>query len=478
MDDRFPMPSFRDPDGRIVILDGRVLRFMRRGAPEMLRDFSETKSGRRLIDSGKIQSWRTVNPEDPVVQEVSAAAPGDASAKGWTDVIEHERVPFATYAHEWPAAMLAEAAKLTLEIARDLLEDGYGLKDATPYNVLFKGARPVHVDVLSVERRDPSDPIWLAEVQFLQAFLLPLLSAQTFGDAPHRHFLMSRGGVTAETLYRKAGILRRFSPSFLGFVSMPVLLSGMAEKREQTLYKPRRVDPARAAYTVRYRIKRLTRAIDHMFPAPKKSAWSDYEATRGYDKGDLAIKEAFVVSAIERFSPTRVLDLGCNKGQYSIMAAERGASVVACDFDPLVVGKLWQVANARSIDILPLVVDLAQPAPALGWRNAEFPSFLSRARGNFDCVLALAIIHHLLVTERVPMSEVVELIADMTLDIAVMEYVSPEDPNFKRLCRGRDALYAHLTEEAFVSACQARFELVDRRTLETGNRTLLLFKRR
>src|SRR5207249_3979296 len=109
--------------------------------------------------------------------------------------------------------------------------------------------------------------------------------------------------------------------------------------------------------------------------------------------------------------------------------------------DPAVVGATWRRARAEQLDLLPLVVDLAQPTPATGWDNREWPGFLERARGQFDAVLMLAVLHHLLVTERVPLPAILALAAALTRDLAIIEFVAPEDPMFRRLARGREGLH-------------------------------------
>ena len=162
-----------------------------------------------------------------------------------------------------------------------------------------------------------------------------------------------------------------------------------------------------------------------------------------------------------------MLDVGCNTGHFSRLAAAQGSRVVAIDQDAAVVGSLWRAAHREGLDILPLVVDLARPTPALGWRNAETPSFLERCRGAFDAVFMLALIHHLMVTDQIPLPEVLALAAQMTRRYLVIEYVAPDDPQFKRLCRGREALYRHLSAEFFESAASVSFRIL--RQLETGN---------
>ena len=167
-------------------------------------------------------------------------------------------------------------------------------------------------------------------------------------------------------------------------------------------------------------------------------------ATHSYDDPAFAAKEKFVNEALREFKPARVLDAGANTGHFSALAAQAGAEVVAVDLDAACAGAIWRRAREQKLNILPLVVNLARPSPALGWRNSECPSFLDRATGAFDGVLMLALIHHLLVTERIPLEEILRLAHDVTNSLLVIEFVDPKDDMFRRLTRGRENLHAAL----------------------------------
>ena len=202
-------------------------------------------------------------------------------------------------------------------------------------------------------------------------------------------------------------------------------------------------------------------------------------ATHSYSAEAFAAKEQFVKSALEQFKPKRVLDAGANTGHFSRLAAGMGADVVAIDLEPACVAATWQMARAARLKILPLVVDLARPTPAIGWRNTECPSFLARARNaRFDGVLMLALLHHLLVTERIPLADVIEVAAELTSSLLIIEFVGTEDAMFRQLTRGRDHLHAGLNVAVFESACAQHFELVRSQVLPGTQRRLYAWKRK
>jgi len=143
-----------------------------------------------------------------------------------------------------------------------------------------------------------------------------------------------------------------------------------------------------------------------------------------------------------------------------------------------VLGDVWRNARSEKLNILPLAVNLTRPSPGTGWRNQECPSFLERARGKFDCVLMLAVIHHMLVTERVPLEDIVDLAAELTTDLLIIEFIAPQDSMFRRLTRGREELHKSLDREVFEAVCEPRFERVRTQHVEGTTRWLYLLRKR
>jgi len=224
--------------------------------------------------------------------------------------------------------------------------------------------------------------------------------------------------------------------------------------------------------------RHLERQLDRAAPVSVASTWSDYMETKSYREDGFDAKERFVRAALERNRASAVLDIGCNTGHFSGLAATHGTQVVAVDSDSVCVGRTYERAVANSLSILPLVADISRPSPAMGWRNQEQASLISRLSGRFDLVLMLAVLHHLLVTERVPLSDVLKLAAELTTDLLVLEYVGPADAMFKRLLRGRDELYSHVTVAWFEAVCREHFEIVESKSLEPLDRRLYLLRKK
>lgn len=473
--------SFRDPSGRLLVIDGRVIRLVNQSGITDLEAFLTTKTAKLFQESGRLV--RTKKLEE---SEVKSIIDGRSFRNLIEDTqyavaLEHERIPFQSFPYEWPPEMLHAAGLLTLDLAESLLAEGFGLKDATPYNILFRGAEPVFVDLLSFEKRASGDPLWTPNAQFERTFLLPLLANREFQIPPDQIFTSRRDGLEPEDVYKLLGGLRRFAPGFLSLVTIPTLLASRQNQDNLEIYKPKRLDDAeKARFILESLFGRARRKLGKLAPQKgRQSEWSDYmQSNNNYSQEHLRAKVDFVEAALSEFTPAKVLDVGANTGHFSALAARSGAHVVAIDYDPVVVGEIWHRAKGEKLNILPLVVNLTRPSPATGWRNLECPSFLDRACGNFDAVMMLAVIHHMLVTERIPLAEIIDLAAELTTDMLIVEFISPEDSMFKRISRGRDHLFTDLTKESFEASCHRHFEIVRSQHLDRTTRWLYLLRKK
>lgn len=464
--------SFRDPEGFIFPLDEKICRVVSVEAAGRLLAHLDKVECRGLVEQGKLVWTRRAGAEtaarvlssgDPQVEDRKAQSP--------VEVLEHESIWFPSYPAEWSAGMLQGAAITTLDLAQSLLPCGLGLKDATPWNVLFRGPRPVWVDTLSIEQRDPGDGIWRPLAQFLETFLYPLWIARHSAIATHELFLLHRNGVPMEVAWRSLGNASRLRPSIFHWLTLPHLLA-RASKPDYS--KDHRLpDPSSAREMLRRMFASLRRAVEKAEPrSGTPTHWKDYSGKCHYEARDRQAKRDFVHGVLKAWRRGRVLDLGCNDGEYSEMAARLGHEVVAVDSDAGVINHLWLRAREHDLSILPLIGDVSNPIPGSGWRNAESRSFLARGAGRFDGVMALALLHHLTITARVPLAMVLDLIADFTRHSAIVEYVSPEDPMYQQLLRGRAHLHGGDSSEAFEAAAVQRFEIADRLPLPGNRRSL------
>ena len=446
------LQSFRDPAGSVTVQPDRVLRLLNeRGATEL----------DAFLKSQTLQAFACNIVETRPAGEFT---------------VEHPKVWFPSYPYEWPAEMLHAAGELTLDLAARLLSEGWGLKDATPYNILFEGPRPIFVDVCSFERRESGDPIWQAFGQFVRTFLNPLVAHRHLGLPIDAILLATRDGIESEQLYRWTPWLKRWFSPLLTTVTLPAVLSSRAGKTKAV--GRANVDPEQASWVLSRLLKGLRGRLESVRPVNRsETRWTGYMQTFTYSQAQFDFKSKCVEESLAEVGPRKMLDVGCNTGYFSKMAATAGSRVIAIDREPAVVGRLWTEASQGNLDIQPLIADFARPTPATGWRNSECASFLSRADDAFDLVLLLGTLHHLTVTDRVPMLEVLDQAATVASH-AVIEYVGPDDEMFRLLSRGNEHLYRDYTAAAFERACQQRFEIVRSAQVPDSHRRLYLLRRR
>lgn len=466
--------SFRDPGGRVVIAGSRAFRVVEPDYQETIKSFLASPLSAEMVDGEMLINTRTVNDPELREQLVRIALPQCPHAM----VLEHEHIAFPSYPYEWPPEMLYAAGALTLDLMERLLPANLVLKDSSPYNILFRGAKPIFIDLLSIEKRAVGDSTWLAYAQFTRTFISPLLADKYFGVRLDQTFSVYRDGLQPEQVFRMSGMWRKLHPAFLTSISLPALLSRMDPNRYQTIYQPRQRRSAElASFILERQLRGLRRKLKAAKPvAVRKSSWHDYEEREPQKERNLPAKKIFVERALKEHGPRRVLDIGCNRGYFSLLAAQAGCSVVAIDQDPVVVGRLWRRASQEKLDVLPLVVDITRPTAGLGWRNMETRGFLDRARGSFQCVLMLAVIHHMLVTERIPLEEILQLACELTTDMLIIEFVPPDDPMFRLLTRGNDRLYEYLNRDLFEDLSSKYF--VIERTEQVGDSERRLYQMR
>jgi SAM-dependent methyltransferase len=387
----------------------------------------------------------------------------------------HPRVAVPAYPWEWTDSQWLAAAELTLRLCEEALAEGWILKDATPLNVLFVGSRPVLVDVLSFERRDPGSALWLAYGQYVRTFLLPLLMKKML-DWPLELTAFRRDGYEPAELYRSLSWAQRMSPSALFPVTLPAMLDRRKGAQRSAAAQPKR-DPELTLHTLKRILAGLRKRTLAAVPGSGRSEWTEYTGSlQHYTKEQSEQKRQWMREALGATGPATVLDVGANTGEFSRMAADAGADVVALERDAEAAERIARASAARGAKIQTIHADLARPTPALGWENCESSSLLARLEQRFDMVLLLAVIHHLILLEQIPLRAIVELCHRLTKRFAVIEWVPATDPMFVSLMRGRDDLYGLLCENDLVEACAGLFTTLRRQELGNG-RVLLLMER-
>ena len=465
--------SFRDPNGFVFEYQGRIFRALDSSAAELLRDLDAQGLLARWTGEGVLVGSRFVE-ESNLVSELQSLHPG------FETFIEHDRIPHITYPYEWTTSMLADAGRLTLRLQRELVKLGLSLKDATAYNIQFVRGRPLFIDLTSIEKPARLD-LWFALGQFNRMFLYPLLLAKYAGWDLRSYFLASLDGRSTLQVGQGFPFYRRWSPSLFLDIGLPFTLERRVKAGKTVAPK----SPAKAIsaepignHTVQdITLRRLDKKLSYLANSiAPKTIWGDYTSICSYDDTAEASKKSLVHDFLLQSEATEVLDIGCNTGDYSRIAADCGAEVFATDFDLAAVEQMYQRLQKEPQSITPMVVDIANPSPGIGYMNTERPAFLDRVKP--DCVMALAVIHHLLVGANLPMEAVRDLFASLTSRHLVLEFVPTDDIMFRKLIEFRVNLFDHVTLDFCVSVFSQTFTILHQEAIANSPRTLLMLEKK
>jgi len=397
-----------------------------------------------------------------------------AAASGAYRVLQPEVVPFISYPYEWCFGQLRDAALATLRIQRRAMEFGMSLRDASAYNLQFVDARPVLIDTLSFERLPEGEP-WAAYRQFCQHFLAPLA---LMARADVRLGQLLRIYVDGVPLDLAAGLLPRRARMRPGLFMHLVMHAKSQARHEADQENPQtRKSRPFTARAFQGLLGSLEAAVTKLSWQPEKSVWTDYYGgCESYEPGALDHKKEVIEAILDRVRPKSVWDLGGNTGLFSRLATARGAHAVCFDADHSAVELNYRAAvEDGDKGRLPLVMDLSNPSPSLGWANAERMPL--DQRGPADLALALALVHHLAIGNNVPLERVAAWLRTLAPALAI-EFVPKQDPEVQTLLASREDIFPSYREEGFEKAFAQHYSIEDRWNLKASERTVYLMRAR
>jgi SAM-dependent methyltransferase len=447
--------SYVDPHGYVFRTERGLFRAIRPASEPFYRELLGKGTVERLVAAGFLIDTKITSDIATKVSE--------------TLVLQHREVRPLTYCVEWSPSMLRDAALLTVDLADALVDEGCTLQDAYPWNVLFDRATPVHVDLTSIV---PADDrlIWPAYAQFQSFFLRPLhLSAMGRGEAARALQMESVGGVSLGTFLRYAHLRAR-----LRHPGWDIGAAADRFIRDRPALRQRIRDLSRKGTA------RLTPALRRRFFAGLRR---DLQGFRFRGAGDIwaryyqeipgwvdrKAKVEAVTAILRRLSPASVLDLGCNTGLFSLIAADTGARVLSVDTSEACIDSLYREARARKLQVTPVIGDVLTPVPAFGFMAEQFPSFPERATS--DTVLCLGLMHHLHIAGRQPIPAIAAMLARLAERTLVFEFVATDDANVERIESSRVIDY---TLDSVLAALQRHFPSIETLPSDRDTRRLLV----
>jgi len=420
--------SFRDPSGVLFLFKNQLYRRIHNCYKE---DYD------RVMDSGL---YETLIKDNLLIPHDEVTIDGIDSTNIYK-IIKPEFIDFISHPYEWSFSQLKDAALLTLKIQKTALDYGMSLKDCSAYNIQFVRGRPIFIDTLSFERYKDGRP-WVAYRQFCQHFLAPL-ALMGLKDVRLNQFMR---------IYID-GIPLDLTSSLLPvktWMNFGILFHIHLHARSQKRYKDRFIKKEK------YRMSRssLISLIDNLISSVRRlrwsgegTEWSDYYKISNYSERAMESKVKAFKEIIDSFEPGIVWDLGANDGFFSRIIAKKAIYVISFDMDPACVEKNYlKCKEDNEKNILPLLMDLTNPSPDIGWQNTERMSFLRRSSA--DTVVALALIHHLCISNNIPFEKLAIFFKKIS-HFLIIEFIPETDSQVKRLMSCMDIDYPNYTREVF-----------------------------
>ena len=449
--------SFRDPGGFIFYREGAIFRQINFVYKEEYDLLVESGLYKDLADSNLLIPHEELDINGPVPDKLYK-------------VIKPEKVPFISYPYEWCFSQLKDAALATLAIQKRSLNFGMSLKDCSAYNIQFKDGKPIFIDTLSFEKYRGGEP-WAAYRQFCQHFLAPLA-------------LMSYRDIRLNQLLRVYidGIPLDLASSLLPFhtrlkfsLLVHIHLHATAQKHfsDRTSKMPQgRITPLSFMGLV----DSLESAIRKLRWNAQGTEWGDYYDNLNYSQEGFRHKSIIISDFLGELKSEVVWDLGANRGIFSRIPSTKNVRVISFDVDPVAVEKNYgQCISKGEKNLLPLLLDLTNPSPGIGWNNEERMSLLER--GPADLVLALALIHHLAISNNLPLNEIANFFSRICNSL-IIEFVPKEDSQTQRLLSTRKDIFSNYNQHTFEEEFAKVFEIRKTIPIRSSQRILYLMERK
>ena len=447
--------SFRDPSGFLFWKSGEIYRQINPIYKEHYEHLINSGLYERLTNERLLVAHEEVN-DDGLRQNEAFK------------IIKPEVIPFISYPYEWCFSQLKDAALATLKIQRIALEYGMTLKDASAYNIQFKDGSPMLVDTLSFEKYTEGKP-WVAYRQFCQHFFAPLALMAMRDIRLGQLMRIYIDGIPLDLASRLLPLRSFVRFSFVSHIHM--------HAKAQTRFgqKNLNVKKYKVGKTLLFGIiDNLESAISKFNWKPEGTEWAEYYEDTNYTSQALERKKTLIDEYLDLIKPKSVWDLGANTGLFSRLASTRGINTIAFDIDPSAVEKNYlECKSKKETHLLPLILDLTNPSPDAGWANEERMSLIRR--GPADMVFALALIHHLAISNNLPFTHIADFLSRICRYL-VIEYVPKEDSQVQRLLRTREDIFTSYNVDDFELSFKSFFILMRKDNIKDSKRVIYLYK--
>lgn len=380
-------------------------------------------------------------------------------------IIQPEKIPYITYPYEWCFSQLQDAALLTLHIQKLAMNFGMTLKDASAYNIQFHQGKPIFIDTLSFTKLEENTP-WHAYQQFCQHFLGPLV-LMAYTDLRLQKLLMNYvDGIPLDLV----SALLPFKTRFKLGVYLHIHLHAKYQKKYEDSTPTSTRKKTISALQRHALLDSLQSSIQKLKLKQAKTQWGDYYSFTNYQSSAFTHKKNLLSAFLESIKPQTVLDLGGNDGTLSQLATQKNIACLSVDIDPIAVEKNYRASrNRQDAAMLPLIQDLTNPSASIGWHHLERDCFLARMKT--DCVMALALIHHLAIHHNIPLDNIADYLAKIAPQL-IIEFIPKTDSMVKKLLHTRQDIFPHYTLENFENVFSHYFRIIKKEKITNSDRVL------
>jgi len=344
------------------------------------------------------------------------------------------------------------------------------LKDCSAYNIQFRKGKPVLIDTLSFEKYQEGRP-WIAYNQFCQHFLAPL-ALMNYRDIRLNQLLrIYIDGIPLDLASSLLQFHTRFRFSLLSHIHLH------AKTQKHFADKIVNISGGKKMSLLSFNglIANLESAIERLSWQDQKTEWADYYKETNYSLDALQHKKQIIAELLDKINPKNVWDLGANVGMFSRIASDKGIQTISFDIDPAAVEKNYlECIKKGEIHILPLLFDLTNPSPCIGWENQERMSLFER--GPADTVFALALIHHLAISNNLPLNRIADFFNRICKSL-IIEFVPRNDSQVQRLLLTREDIFPSYRKKAFEDGFRKHFRIQDSVKIRGSERILYLMEK-
>ncbi len=455
--------SFRDNKGSIYYLDDKVLRIVNKSGAKNIDFILKNKILEESINHKYLINTKILNKQE---------LPNFFSKFEY--VFESELIPFISYPYEWSFEQLKIAALHHLDFQIFLFERGAVLRDSSAYNIQFVGSKPCFIDLLSVKKYEEGE-YWIGYKQFCENFLNPLLLGSLKGICHNNWFRGSLEGIPTVELNKILSVKDLIVPKIFTHVYLQAKLNVKSiedTKKISSKYKKLKSLPKSSYISIIYQLKDWIKKLSFK---KENTIWQNYSKKNTYNEKENNQKKIIVTEFVKKLKPQKLIDLGCNDGNYSMLSLDNGAKyVVGFDFDHnTILNATINMTNERK-NFLPLLLDASNPSPNQGWFQRERKGFLERFKA--DALIALAFEHHLIIGKNIPLEQFIDWITKISAN-GLVEFVPKTDETIQKMLEFREDIFLDYSENKFEKCLQNKTKIINKNLVTKSGRIIYEYER-